>query len=594
MKEHGATAVRVVGILLGLLVCALIWKTCGEAQGAGIKVFSDSSKTSSWGLIVPISTEGTALKIDSVHAHSKRDGVGDNAVSVSRRSAATSGDADSAWIGRVVYAGDTTYIFRDVLSDWIEIDTGPTPDTGYTGYYEMIVKLFADGQPTETHFEFQWIRSGYPPVNVVHIEGADATTQMDAEGTSPAELAADVDTNMADLTTQLAADVDTNMADLTTQLAADVDTNMADLTTQLAADVDTNMADLTTQLAADVDTNMAQMLTANEEPLDANVKEWNGTTAGRDSIVAAAIRAFKALPDKQPCNVEAGGVLVTDAVIPSYVGGIYIGSDGWPLVDTWRIESLDPTDLLNSTGTSAVELAARTPIGDTNQFNIGDTLTQILSGNCGTSNKNVVFYVIDTSGVDDTLPNANVYMLNSGQTAVSGNGVTGGVGVVTIGLNESTTYNSIVRVPGYNFPAASVTTTAGASPDTVDLEGYNLVSLSTPASHMTTLTGNTSMHGSVMDYCEVRIKLVGATAFYTSTSTHPYGELIVHSDGSGDWSATVVGTDSLNAYLPEGSNQATYCVEYLCPEIQNSGGFRACELEIPANGSTTELKDLLD
>jgi len=304
-----------------------------------------------------------------------------------------------------------------------------------------------------------------------------------------------------------------------------------------------------------------------------------------DSLGSVKNRVLKALPDYLPSFSEGGGLIQSPP--GGATGVLTFDIYGYPLIDVFLIASELATNVLDLYGTDAAELSADV---DTNKYDMTAVLATILASNCGSSNKNVVFYVIDTSGVDDTLPNASVYMLNSGQTAVSGNGVTGGVGVVTIGLNESTTYNSVVRAPRYNFPAASLTTTAGATPDTVDLEGYDLVNTATPSSHMTTLTGETVFFGDTLKNCWVEVTLVGANAMYSSVATWASGGVGVYSDANGDWSLTIPGTDSLSAYM---GGTPTYCVRYKHPMIQNGGVFEACNLSIPANGSTTKLRDIL-
>lgn len=246
-------------------------------------------------------------------------------------------------------------------------------------------------------------------------------------------------------------------------------------------------------------------------------------------------------------------------------------------------------------------------VGDSNSSYLATSIAEILDSvqnqswaatgaGCGTGPKSVVFFAIDTSASpDDTVEFVNVFIQNAGQTANMANGYTeGSPPSFTAGLTGSTTYNHIAVAAGYFFAPTSFSTTAGVSPDTVAIQGYAISTTATPASHQTTLIGQTiNLQGDTLVNCRVEVTLGGSTAMYSSTNTYPSGQIVVYSDGNGDWSATIVGTDSLSAYIPEGANVATYCVKYKHPMLQNGGVFEACGLSIPANGSTTELRDIL-
>lgn len=123
-------------------------------------------------------------------------------------------------------------------------------------------------------------------------------------------------------------------------------------------------------------------------------------------------------------------------------------------------------------------------LGDTLRAALGDTVpayagAQSLAG----SNKNVVIFVIDTSGTDDTLAGAIVSVKNSSQTSNLVGWITqGSPPKFAAGLMQSTTYVGVPFLQGYAFIGPfPFTTTAGAAPDTVTLKGFDF-DPGTPAS----------------------------------------------------------------------------------------------------------------
>jgi hypothetical protein len=307
-------------------------------------------------------------------------------------------------------------------------------------------------------------------------------------------------------------------------------------------------------------------------------------------------------------DVITVGVPIVEVV--RWLGGVVKGTSGYPHVYTVSLYpgTIGNAQYANGAIDSAVFAAdlhralarmvddttrsvwgdsinARMPIGDTNYS----------QGSCATGGHIATLYLIDTSGVDDTIPGLGVWVLDNARTSTAAHGTSIGVGYLDVGILGSDTFWVQVVSPGtYIFPVQEIITTA-ASVDTFDIEGYNVPAGTVPpASHQTTLTGRClDMESNGLPYCEVSIHLVGATAMYSSTVLYPPGQTVLYADANGDWSATIIGTDSLTAYLPSGSNQVTYCVEYKHPSIQQGGMFRACGLSIPANGGTTQLRDIL-
>jgi hypothetical protein len=85
----------------------------------------------------------------------------------------------------------------------------------------------------------------------------------------------------------------------------------------------------------------------------------------------------------------------------------------------------------------------------------------------------------------------------------------------------------------------------------------------------------------------VKVTLVGSSNFSTSTHLVASGTQTVRADVSGNWSATITGTDSLSA---PGGQTATYTVEYEHTILTDSGQkIMYQNLTVPANGATTTL-----
>lgn len=111
----------------------------------------------------------------------------------------------------------------------------------------------------------------------------------------------------------------------------------------------------------------------------------------------------------------------------------------------------------------------------------GNSLARLGDVGLGSGTKSLVVYFIDTSGVDDTIPDVLVSLKDAGQTANLAQGRALSPGKITFAVNASTGYVIVPVLVGYVWPITPFTTTAGASPDTLQIPGYDF-NPGTPAS----------------------------------------------------------------------------------------------------------------
>ncbi|HWO56089.1 MAG TPA: hypothetical protein VNN55_00830 [bacterium] len=104
----------------------------------------------------------------------------------------------------------------------------------------------------------------------------------------------------------------------------------------------------------------------------------------------------------------------------------------------------------------------------------GNSLARLGDVGLGAGTKSLVVYLIDTSGVDDTIPDVLVSLKDAGQSANLAQGRALPPGRIVFAVNAATAYVAVPALVGYVWPITSLTTTAGASPDTLLILGYNL------------------------------------------------------------------------------------------------------------------------
>lgn len=174
------------------LVVVLGWFT--GAQATWNFGFVDSGGSLQFPLIC-LDAEGDEVgDADSIHVQVTHEDEAGSDFFLQRRTIVD----DSTWQDSTVFAGDTTIFFYDKVADLIEIDATPDPDTMLWGQYNGVITTFFAGGGTPNHFQFYVKREG-PDVNVVLVEGVDATTQMDTYGTDATEKVTLVDSSANDI-----------------------------------------------------------------------------------------------------------------------------------------------------------------------------------------------------------------------------------------------------------------------------------------------------------------------------------------------------------------------------------------------------------
>ena len=207
------------------------------------------------------------------------------------------------------------------------------------------------------------------------------------------------------------------------------------------------------------------------------------TTQNQDNWIAKAAELQKAL---DTVNAALDTLQNTSSTLRSAGGA---GADTLAIKIMMRVLLHDTLDIIRDSlfavidslqnnsstlrSTAGIDYDA---LGDTIRTALGDTVpayagTLSMAG----SNKNVVFYVIDTAGVDDTLPGVTLSIKNSSQTAnVVGWTTSGSPPRVTFGLMSATSFVAVPSLHGYAFTGPfPFTTTAGAAPDTIAIKGFD-------------------------------------------------------------------------------------------------------------------------
>lgn len=124
------------------ILCALVLIGAGSS---GASVGTPNVTTSSW-LNVPVTCLDTVAGVqrlaDSAHLHVYF-GNADSSCYDARITT-----IPGSWIDRVVYAGASSYFFKDQIAD--------IADSG-AGFYSGVISLFTQGYPTDNYFSFQLV-----------------------------------------------------------------------------------------------------------------------------------------------------------------------------------------------------------------------------------------------------------------------------------------------------------------------------------------------------------------------------------------------------------------------------------------------------
>lgn len=221
---------------------------------------------------------------------------------------------------------------------------------------------------------------------------------------------------------------------------------------------------------------------------------------------------------------------------------------------------------------------------------------------CGTGAQALTIVVIDTSGVDATVPFAFITIQNSAQTSIIAYGTANSSGSLSgLFTSASTAYKGIGISNGFYFPTYSFTTGSGAS-HTDTIRGYDIptsAGSAVPSSQQVQLydwaisPANDTLYGA-----KVTITLAGSSNFYTSSHLVPAASVVLYAginDGTsngGKWQETIFGTDSLSA---PGGQTATYNVEIEHALLDLSGQkISYTNLVIPANAlAAKRLRDVV-
>lgn len=105
------------------------------------------------------------------------------------------------------------------------------------------------------------------------------------------------------------------------------------------------------------------------------------------------------------------------------------------------------------------------------------------------------------------------------------------------------------------------------------------------------LTGQAIAGSDTLKNAKITITLSGGTC-YTTTDLMPSVSVVTYADANGNWSKSIVGTDSISCV---GNDDATYSVQIEHPFLSVSGQIiRYDGLVIPAtNGANTTLRSIV-
>ena len=166
----------------------------------------------------------------------------------------------------------------------------------------------------------------------------------------------------------------------------------------------------------------------------------------------------------------------------------------------------------------------------------GNSLARLGDVGLGSGTKSLVVFFIDSSGIDDTIPDVLVSIKDAGQTANLAQGRALAPGQIIFAVNASTSYVIVPVLVGYIWPANTpITTTAGAAPDTIRILGYNF-DPGTPAT-----ASLCRVYGWVEDLssgdiagAEVRARIALSPLRYQNIIISPYHRLTT-TDSAGHW-----------------------------------------------------------
>lgn len=175
----------------------------------------------------------------------------------------------------------------------------------------------------------------------------------------------------------------------------------------------------------------------------------------------------------------------------------------------------------------------------------GNSLARVGDVGLGSGTKSLVVYLIDTSGVDDTIPDVLVSLKDAGQTANLAQGRALSPGKITFAVNAATLYVLVPVLVGYVWPVTSLQTTSGASPDTIRVLGYNF-GPGTPASASLCRVYGWVEDLSTVDIAgaEVRARITDSPFRYQNIVISPY-ERRTTTDSTGYWFLDLIPSELL-------------------------------------------------
>jgi hypothetical protein len=132
------------------------------------------------------------------------------------------------------------------------------------------------------------------------------------------------------------------------------------------------------------------------------------------------------------------------------------------------------SDLYDMEWATAWSEAQRDSILRSLRWSDGNSLARLGDVGLGSGAKTLVVFLIDTSGVDDTIPDVLATLKDAGQTANLAQGRSLAPGKVAFAVNAATDYIIVPALVGFVWPPlVAIHTSGGAAPDTVNVLGYN-------------------------------------------------------------------------------------------------------------------------
>lgn len=176
----------------------------------------------------------------------------------------------------------------------------------------------------------------------------------------------------------------------------------------------------------------------------------------------------------------------------------------------------------------------------------GNSLARIGDIGLGDGPKSLVVYFVDTSGIDDTIPDVLVSLKDAAQTANLAQGRTLAPGQVIFAVNAATSYVLVPALTGYVWPATTpLTTTAAASPDTITILGYKFDPGTPAAASLCRVYGWVAdLSSADIAGAEVRARIAQSPLRYQNIIISPY-ERLTTTDSTGYWFLDLYPSDLL-------------------------------------------------